>query len=87
MALQTEAYVADVLGKQAEVKALYDRAVAANAQCLRGMEVQACDARPKRFGEKGVRSGSIFFKTIYCFKGVGGTASSVVHHCSFYDGA
>ena len=28
-----------------------------------------------------------FFKTIYCFKGVGGTASSVVHHCSFYDGA
>ena len=43
--------------------------------------------RPKRFGEKGVRSGSIFFKTIYCFKGVGGTASSVVHHCSFYDGA
>ena len=23
----------------------------------------------------------------YCFKGVGGTASSVVHHCPFYDGA
>ena len=30
---------------------------------------------------------TFFFKTIYCFKGLGGTASSVVHHCSFYDGA
>ena len=39
--------------------------------------------RPKRFGEKGVRSGSIFFKTIYCFKGVGGTASSLAPHSTF----
>ena len=43
--------------------------------------------RPKRFGEKGVRSGRALFLKQYCFKGVGGTASSVVHHCSFYDGA
>ena len=40
---KTESYVADVLGKKAQVKAQYDRAVAANAQCQRGMEVQACE--------------------------------------------
>ena len=33
---ETESYKADVLGKKAEVKAFYDRAVAANIQCLRG---------------------------------------------------
>ena len=38
-----QSFVADVLGRQAEVKALYDRAKAANDQCLRGMEVQACE--------------------------------------------
>ena len=38
-----QSFVADVLGTQAEApKAQHDRAVAANAQCLRGMEVQAC---------------------------------------------
>ena len=40
---EAPSYVADVLGRQAEVKALYDRAKAANDQCLRGMEVQACE--------------------------------------------
>ena len=44
---QTESYVADVLGKQAKAKVQYDRAAAANAQCLRGMEVQACEEYTK----------------------------------------
>ena len=42
-----QSFVADVLGTQAKVKLLYDRAVAANAQCLRGMEVQACEEYTK----------------------------------------
>ena len=45
---KTESYVADVLGKKAQVKAQYDRAVAANAQCQRGMEVQACEEYGRR---------------------------------------
>ena len=49
-----QSFVADVLGKQAEVKALYDRAVAANAQCLRGMEVQACEEYAKLADELGL---------------------------------
>ena len=43
-----QSFVADVLGTQAKVKLLYDRAVAANAQCLRGMEVQACEEYGRR---------------------------------------
>ena len=31
---ETESYKADVLGRKAEVKAFYDRAVAANIHCL-----------------------------------------------------
>ena len=53
MALQTESYVADVLGKQAKAKVQYDRAAAANAQCLRGMEVQACEEYTKLADELG----------------------------------
>ena len=48
-----QSFVADVLGTQAEVKAQYDRAVAANAQCLRGMEVQACKEHAKLADELG----------------------------------
>ena len=51
---KTESYVADVLGKKAQVKAQYDRAVAANAQCLRGMEVQACKEYAKLADELGL---------------------------------
>ena len=47
-------FVADVLGTQAEVKAQYDRAVALNAQCLRGMEVQACEEYAKLADELGL---------------------------------
>ena len=54
MALQTESYVADVLGKQAKAKVQYDRAAAANAQCLRGMEVQACEEYTKLADELGL---------------------------------
>ena len=49
-----QSFVADVLGTQAEVKAQYDRAVAANAQCLRGMEVQACKEYAKLADELGL---------------------------------
>ena len=44
--------------------------------------------RSKRFGEKAGREKWEYpFLKQYCFKGVGGTASSAVHHCPFYDGA
>ena len=49
-----QSFVADVLGTQAKVKLLYDRAVAANAQCLRGMEVQACEEYAKLADELGL---------------------------------
>ena len=49
---KTESYVADVLGKKAQVKAQYDRAVAANAQCQRGMEVQACEEQYGRLADE-----------------------------------
>ena len=51
---KTESYVADVLGKKAQVKAQYDRAVAANAQCQRGMEVQACEEYGRLADELGI---------------------------------
>ena len=44
-----QSFVADVLGTQAEVKAQYDRAVAANAQCLRGMEVRRICAHLRQY--------------------------------------
>ena len=46
--------VADVLGTQAKVKLLHDRAAAVNAQCLRGMEVQACEEYAKLADELGL---------------------------------
>ena len=51
---ETESYKADVLGRKAEVKAFYDRAVAANIHCLRGMEVQGCEEWQKLAAELGL---------------------------------
>ena len=54
-----QSFVADVLGTQAEVKAQYDRAVAANAQCLRGMEIQACEEYKKLADELEITPGKV----------------------------
>ena len=51
---ETEPHKADVLGRKAEVKAFYDRAVAANIHCLRGMEVQGCEEWQKLAAELGL---------------------------------